>query len=182
MILTFWHILLASLQLQFLQKNKLLNLFHLLLKKHELFLHKCIFVGSDCQSALIALAEGPLQDYQCSCTKIAWSTTYQSYLHIANTYDCNFHIQYIPGNVGIQPNKVIDQFAKTYAVSFTTEQQSIPDTDLTALKSTLQQALFKHWISSIPLLGAQYHHLCSLQHSHLKHLCPLPCSLQCLYS
>ena len=150
-------------------------------KNHELFLHKCIFVGSDCQSALVALTEGPLWDYQHSCTKIAWSTTYQSYLHVANTYDCNFHIQYIPGHVGIQPNEVIDQLTKTYAASFTTEQQSILDTDLTALKSTLHQTLIKHWISSIPLLSARYH-LCGLQCPHLKHQRPLPCALQCLYS
>ena len=47
-------------------------------QNHELFLHKRIFIGSDCQSALTALAEGPLQDYTHSCTNIPWSTTYQS--------------------------------------------------------------------------------------------------------
>ena len=29
-------------------------------KNHELFLHKQIFIGSDCQSTLVALAQGPL--------------------------------------------------------------------------------------------------------------------------
>ena len=123
-------------------------------KNQDLFLHKWIFIGSDCQSMLIALAQGPLRDYQHSCTKITWSTTYQSYLHVTNTYDCNFHIQYIPGHVGIQPNEVVDHMVKMYAASFTPTQQSILDTDLTALKSTLHQTLIKHWISSTPLLGA----------------------------
>ena len=104
-----------------------------------------------------------------------------SYLHVANTYDCNFHIQYIPGHVGIQPNEVVDHLAETYAASFTTTQQSVLDTDLTALKSTLHQTLIKHWIRSTPLLGAHYH-ICGLQCSHLKCRCPLPHALQCLYS
>ena len=78
-------------------------------------------------------------------------------LYLANTYDCNFHIQYIPGHVGIQPNEVIDHLAKSYAASFPRAQQSILDTDLTAIKSALQQNLIKQWINSTPLLGAQYH-------------------------
>ena len=74
------------------------------------------------------------------------------YLNVANTYHCNFHIQYILGHVGIQPNEVIDQLAKSYAASFTRPQQSILlDTDLTALKSALQQNLSKQWINSTPL-------------------------------
>lgn len=150
-------------------------------KNYELFLHKQIFLGSDCQSTLVALAQGPLQDYQHSCTKIAWSTTYKTYLHVTDTYDCHFNLQYIPRHVRIQPNEVVDQLAKSYAASFTPEQQSILDTDLTALKSTLYQTLIKHWISSIPLLGAHYH-VCGLQCSHLKCWHPLPRALQCLYS
>ena len=137
------------------------------MKNYKLFLHKRIFLGSDCQSALVALAQGPLRDYQHLCTKIEWSTTYNTYLHVADTYDCHFHLQYIPGHVGIQPNEVIDQLAKSYAASFTLQQQSTLDTDLTALKSTLHQTLIKHWISSTPLLGAHYH-VCGLQCLHLK--------------
>ena len=130
---------------------------------------------------LVTLAQGPLHDYQHSCTKITWSTTYQSYLHVANTYDCNLHIQYIPGHVGIQPNEIVDHLEKMYAASFTPSQQSILETDLTALKSTLHQTLIKHWIHSTPLLGAQSYHISGLQCSHLKHQHPLPCALQCLY-
>ena len=145
-------------------------------KNQDLFLHKHIFLGSDCQSVLVALAQGPLHDYQHSCTKITWSTTYQSYLHVANTYDCHFHLQYIPGHVGIQPNEIVDQLAKLYAASFNPDQQSVLDTDLTTLKSALHQTLIKHWISSTPLLGARYH-VCGLQRSHLKCRCPLPRAL-----
>ena len=155
MILTFWHILLVTLPLLSLQKKQVLELLPSFIKNQDLFLHKQIFIGSDCQSMLVTLAQGPLHDYQHSCTKITWSTTYQSYLHVANTYDCNIHIQYILGHVGIQPNEIIDHLAKTYAASFTATQQSVLlDTDLTALETTLHKTLIKHWISSTPLLGA----------------------------
>jgi hypothetical protein len=42
------------------------------------FSHKRIFIGSDCQGGLQALAEGPLRDYAYSCNHIDWSSTYKT--------------------------------------------------------------------------------------------------------
>jgi hypothetical protein len=99
-----------------LAEKQALELLPSLIKQNSApFEDKSIFIGSDCQSALVALAQGPLHNYAHSCTNISWSTTYQSYLYVANTYNCTFHIQYIPGHVGIQPNETIDQLAKSYA-------------------------------------------------------------------
>ena len=148
----------------------------------QLFLDKHIFVGSDCQSALIALAQGPLRDYTHLCTNICGHLlTNPSFLKLPTNTIVLFHIHYIPGHVGIQPNEIVDQLAKSYATSFTLSQQSTLKTDLTALKTALQSNLIKQWINSTPLRGARFH-TCGLQCSHLNQRCPLPCALQCLYS
>ena len=107
--------------------------------------------------------------------------TNPSFLKLPTNTIVLFHIHYIPGHVGIQPNEIVDQLAKSYATSFTPSQQSTLKTDLTALKTALQSNLIKQWINSTPLLGARFH-TCGLQCSHLNQRCPLPCALQCLYS
>jgi hypothetical protein len=145
------------------------------------FSHKRIFIGSDCQGGLRALAEGPLRDYAYSCNHIDWSSTYKTYLDAATTYDCHFHLQYIPAHVGLEPNETVDSLAKHYASAFSPTDQFNANIDLSALKSTLKHSLLRQWINSTPLLGARYQ-VCGLRRSNLKKRRPVPRALQCLYS
>ena len=154
MILTFWYIQLASLQLQSLQKNKLLNSYHPLPKE---------IMSSSCIKVYLSAATVKVRSLHLHKVPYEITNIHAPRLHgqplTNNIYMLPTHMivtsiyNIIPGHVGIQPNEVIDQVAKSYAASFTTSQQSILDTDLTALKSALQQNLTKHWINSTPLLG-----------------------------
>jgi hypothetical protein len=145
------------------------------------FSHKRIFIGSDCQTGLRALAEGPLRDYAHSCTHLNWSSTYQTYLDTATNYDCHFHLQYIPAHVGIEPNETVDLLAKHYASTFSPFNQLSANIDLSALKSALKRSLIQQWINTTPLLGTRYE-VCGLKRSNLKQRRSMPRALQCLYS
>ena len=133
----------------------------------SIFQHKRIFIGSDCQSGLQALAAGPLRDYMHGCGNLSWSSTYKSFLDTATAYNCSFHLQYIPAHVGIEPNEIVDSLAKEYARAFSQAEQNSVNIELSTLKASLKRSLLNQWINTTPLVGARYH-ICGLRRSNLK--------------
>ena len=102
------------------------------------FSHKRIFICSDCQCGLPALAEGPFRDYFYDCGNLNWSSTYKTYLDTAITFDCHFHLQYIPAHDSIEPNEMVDNLAKQYASTFSPAEQYSANIELSALKTSLK--------------------------------------------
>jgi hypothetical protein len=92
----------------------------------------------------VPLLKDLLCDYGYSCSNLNWSSTYKTYLDAATTYDCHFHLQYIPAHVGIEPNKTIDHLAKHYASAFSPVDQYSANIELSAPKTTL-----KHLMSAL---------------------------------
>jgi hypothetical protein len=133
----------------------------------SMFHHKHIFIGSDCQSGLQALAQGPLHDYMHGCGNLNWSSIYKSYLDTATAYDCVFHLQYTPAHVSIKPNEIVNNLAKEYARTFSQAEQNSVNIELSTLKASLNCSLLQQWINTTLLLGTRSH-TCGLHCSNLK--------------
>jgi len=110
--------------------------------------HSNVFVGSDSQSSLMALAAGSHRDYHHACTGYTWSHTYEEYLDVANEHTIHFHLQWIPSHVGVKPNEEIDNVIGNYSSAFacTTMQREQP-TKLKAIKSSVKHRLRMKWIT-----------------------------------
>jgi hypothetical protein len=119
--------------------------------------HTNIFIGTDCQSGLMALATGALCDYTHPCTNYPWSQTYCQYMDTAHELNCDFYFQYIPAHVSITPNEQVNDIAYHDTQVFSSAMQMNQPIKLKSLKTAMQQSLLQHWINTTPILGARYH-------------------------
>jgi ribonuclease HI len=69
---------------------------------------------------------------------------YKTYLDMATTYDCHFHLQYVPAHVGIEPNEIVDHLAKHYTSTFSPVEQYSANIKLSALKKHQSSTLFSN--------------------------------------
>jgi hypothetical protein len=143
--------------------------------------HTNIFIGTDCQSGLMALAAGPLRDYTHPCTDYQWSQTYSQYMDTASELDCDFFFHYIPAHVGITPNEHVNDIAYHDAHVFSSAMQMDQPIELKSLKTAMKQSLIQRWIQTTPIIGARYR-ICGPLRSDLKKRNAVPRALQCLYS
>ena len=143
--------------------------------------HSNIFIGTDCQSGLMALAAGPMRAYTHPCTDYPWSETYRQYMDTASDLDCDFYFQYVPAHVGIAPNEQVNDIAYHDAQVFTPAMQMNQPIELKSIKTSIQQSLLQRWVNTTPILGARYR-VCGPTRSQLKNRRDIPRALQCLYS
>ena len=141
---------------------------------------KRIFIGSDSQASLRALALGPIHSF--SYSGIDWTALWHQYLDLARESHCDIHIQYTPAHVGIIGNELVDTVAKHYASSYPFLLQQNQPIALSSLHTFLHQFLLARWIIAVtPSRSARYNIL-GTHHSNLKLHHPIPRALQCLYS
>jgi len=146
--------------------------------------HSNVFVGSDSQSSLMALAASSHRDYHHSCTGYTWSHMYEKYLDVANEHTIHFHLQWIPSHVGIEPNEQIDDIVGHYSNDFahTTMQQEQP-IELKAIKSSVKHWLRMKWIAdNIRARSGSRYEVCGLTRSKLSRHRSTPKALQMLFS